>query len=102
MELFNHIFFDNPLRIAIILFTITGIILWPVWGWKHPDRRGYVIAALSWLVHVLIFYIVLTLTNDADPAFFNGWSQIIRLQSLFLVVGSVIVLMLTRKRAKNE
>jgi hypothetical protein len=74
------------LRWSVTGLAVIGVIVWLLAWRTHPRYRLAMFAPLSWLVHIVVFYLVREyggLTVDA----LNIWSNAVRMHSLILCVG---------------
>jgi len=72
-----------------------GILIWILWIRKYPDKWGYAIPPLTWLLHVSLFYMVLLSRvwwGDVLAINYEMWSVIVKLHAAFLTAGIGLVM----------
>ena len=92
---------SNIYRLIALVLAAAGIIVWMVWAGKNKGRRRIAVAPLSWLINVAAFYLcylVQLYRHIVNYTFLNNWSLIIRLQSLALVIGLGLILIINEQR----
>ena len=91
----------NIYRLIALVMAVAGIVIWMVWAERNKFRWKIAIAPLSWLINVAAFYLCYLsqwYRHTIDYKLLNNWSLIIRLQSLVLVMGLGIILIINEQR----
>lgn len=83
---------------AVLCFTTIGMIIWLAFVIR--DKKGWYLAIgpLTYFTSIFLFYAA-KLTNTQTPAEMNVWSNVIRLESIFLFIILGVVLL---KRGKTK
>ena len=91
----------NIYRLIALVMAVAGIIVWMAWAERNKFRWKIAVAPLSWLINIAAFYVcylVQWYRHTTNYVFLNNWSLIIRLQSLVLVIGLGIILIINEQR----
>jgi hypothetical protein len=79
-----------------IIVSVISMLIWMVWLAKNLDRWRFVVAPMSYLVHVVLFYISAAL-HLLSPISLNMWSNGVRLHGLILI-GTIGVALIYAER----
>jgi hypothetical protein len=79
-----------------IIVSAIFALAWLVWAFRNRDIWRYSIAPLSYLAHVIMFYIFAAL-HVLCPEDLNAWSNAIRLHGLILI-GSIAIALVCAER----
>ena len=72
--------------------------IWAVWIVQNRDRWRFAIAPLTYLLHVILFYVSAAL-HILSPVALNMWSNGVRLHGLILV-GAIGVAFICAERCR--
>lgn len=72
------------------------MLIWSVWVLSNRDRWRFVVAPLSYLAHVVLFYIGAA-SHLLSPLALNTWSNGVRLHGLILI-GSIGIALVCAER----
>lgn len=86
----------EPTRIITIALCIAGLTAWALWMRKEKKNWGYAVPIQLYLLHTMLFYIILFFPHGLSADELNLWSTIIRLQALVTILGVGIVLTLEK------
>ena len=81
-----------------IFVAILCSLIWTVWILRNRDRWRFAVAPLSYLAHVVLFYISAAL-HLFSPLALNAWSNGIRLHGLILV-GAIGIALICAERCR--
>ena len=85
----------NPIHTLIWAVSFLGIVISLFFMWKYDKKRGYIVGPFTYFLDVFFYNLVLHATYiwGMDILTFNQlelWSGIVRLHSLFLLIGFII------------
>jgi hypothetical protein len=83
-------------HIINISTSILCMLIWVIWVLHNKDHWRFVVAPMSYLVHVVLFYIGAAL-HLLSSASLNMWSNGVRLHGLILI-GSIGVALIYAER----
>lgn len=79
-------------HIILSFMSTAWIGIYLQWALRNRERWRYVVAPISYCLHVIAFYSVAGM-GWLSPTVLNYWSNAIRLHSLLLVGGTGILLL---------
>jgi putative flippase GtrA len=85
-------------QVVNITVAILCSLIWVVWTFCNRDKWRYAVAPLSFLVHVVLFYISAAL-HLFSPLALNAWSNGVRLHSIILV-GAIGIALICIERCR--
>jgi hypothetical protein len=88
----------NVWHIVNISVSVLCMFIWTVWVLRNKDKWRFVVAPLSYLVHVVLFYISAA-SHLLQPIALNTWSNGVRLHGLILV-GAIGVALVCAERCR--
>ena len=88
-------------RAITLSLTIIALIVWLMWLIRHPDKWGYAVWVIVWLVNIMAFYASILLADPINPEFYNSWSIVIRWQALISIIGAAILFRNGRKKHQD-
>jgi hypothetical protein len=85
----------NSIHTAIWIVSFFGIIISLFFMWKYDTKRGYIIGPLTYFLNVFFYNLALHMKYvfGIDILTYEQivvWSGIVRLHSLFLLIGFII------------
>jgi hypothetical protein len=85
----------NPIHTIIFAISFFGLVISIIVWCYAKERRGYLVAPISYLINVFAYNVALYLTVVADvpilsPQGIEWWSGIVRLHALFLCIGFIL------------
>lgn len=83
---------------AVLCFTTIGMIIWLAFVILHKKSWYLAIGPLTYFISIFLFYVA-KFTNTQTPTEMNMWSNVVRLESIFLFIILGIVLL---KRGKHK
>ena len=96
----------HQLQIISLTLALAGIAGWVLWGICTKKYWLFVITAVSWLAHVVIFYIVAIWRYDNGITVLNStmtqWSSVIKLHGVVLLTGCGLILAILSVFDKKE
>ncbi len=86
-------------HIVNISISVACMLICLVWVSRNRDRWRYVVAPLSYLAHVVLFYLGAA-SHLLTPLAMNTWSNAVRLHGLILV-GAIGVALVCAERCRS-
>lgn len=81
------------IQMVALCLAIIGVATWTLWGLRHRSRRLYAVAPLSWLLHVMIYYMSVLIDNPIPGSeIYTSWSAVLRLHGVILILGAGIIM----------
>ena len=75
-------------RAIVFGAALVGLVIWLIAAGVNRRYRWLMLAPITWLVHVCLFYAVRIFAPDALSAeWLNVWSSAIRLHSIFITIA---------------
>jgi amino acid transporter len=78
-------------RAITLALTLIALATWVLWLFRHPNKWGYAMWIILWLLNILVFYTSILFFGVRDPEFLNAWSTIIRWQALISIIGAAVI-----------
>ena len=79
-----------------IAVSVVCMLIWCAWVLRNRDRWRFVVAPMSYLAHVVLFYISAAL-HIFSPLAMNTWSNGVRLHGLILI-GAIGIALICAER----
>ena len=73
------------IRYVIIALACLAMVLWAINAIRYQEWRYASTSILTWLIHVVIYNVVLLFCVRCSPEVADAWSTIVRLHGLILV-----------------
>jgi hypothetical protein len=91
MDMQAMIYQQSVIRVVLFVLSVTGCALFAWEARRRPARRLLLVAPLSWMVNLAMFYACRMAGWPADVYIINAWSQVIHLQALVTLIGGLII-----------
>lgn len=85
-------------HIINISISVLCMLIWSAWVLRNKDRWRFVVAPMSYLLHVVLFYISAAL-HLLEPVRLNMWSNGVRLHGLILT-GAIGIALICAERCR--
>lgn len=94
----------NFIQIGSVIGLIIGLAIWIKIYKYFPSLKYYTWMVFSYLIHVLIFYVLFTFQHGLlSGSGWTNWSSIIRFQTVFLIViVGISILQILKANGKDE
>lgn len=86
------------LSVLAMVMAIIGVVTWLRWTYLQPRLAWFGVAPLTYLLHVLLFYLVLIIMRPAPTEFFSQWSIVLRIQALATIIAAAFIMIFDRNR----
>jgi hypothetical protein len=87
---------NSIIQILSMLLSVITLFIFYYWTRKRPEIKFYLIPVVSWLLHVVIFYLTREVFSYFDIGYegllFTNWSSFVRLHAVFSVFYASLIL----------
>lgn len=86
---------DDLVQAVTLVISLIGIVLWLRWG---RGRIAYAVSPIAFLIHRVIFYIVIIINPHLNNDLVVMWSSALSLHAVIVIASAAVMMLVISRR----